>query len=712
MSEKYAGTTINSSSVTTRLVDGKEVAAEKLIVNSQEITNISHSYTDDGTNSLVSAYSLSQLKRKFDKDVAEFRNTINDARIHPIVSEAITYPYFDNDSKWTSTNFIYQYGRAVFRNTNNISGTQATLELDNSVFLWTGTYFITLEIEHIPNTASLILYNNVGDILGTYVIPGKHMLTFEVTDSSNYSLTIAVNGVPVDDLFIINRVHIYYVQPRATDYFKYIGESIMSGGSGTLASTDWVNQKLDDATQSCNNYTNTSVGVLDSKLTVHMSNKNGHNAQPSDIGAASVGHTHTPTSIGAANKTHSHSPSECGASPDNHTHIPESIGAADRYHTHTPAECASSPDDHTHLLTDITDSGPVVEHVNTIGNAHDMVKANIDLGNLENYAVAEVDDFVNNSTDKYTTPDGVSSFLDLVFGDDPTKKYIPLAPKQILKTTVVLTNNSEYSLTLRSNALYEIYISCRATINANYLGMYIPEVSGTYSAANTMHLNSWEYSKTTDGDNIVTWSAEQSNMMYLTPKNVGNNIVKGKLIIDTTTYTMYGEYQSWVGSMDEDNKVVFITNIPAPLKSKCTFKEIPEDIGDTVTLVMRHNGSRNTIASTGDVTTDIVVTEYVNVGTEASMYDRSPLLSRTEFLGTLPPLGWEIENGKELARNDYQELADFLIKYEAYVDMDAYNASITNTGKCSKFGMDSTKIKLPTNPYTSTESIRIVKIKR
>lgn len=709
---KYSNTIITSSDVTSRLIDGKSVTAEELFINNQQVSSISHDMSDSSTTKIPSSYTIDQLVKKFNKDVTSFKNELNTTKITPVISEAITSPYFDGESKWVSTNFTFQYGRAIYRNTNNDVDEQAKLQLSNEVFLWTGIYFMVLSIEYMPNNASLRLLNGAGDEIASFITSGKHMLEIPISDINNYTLSLIVSGVGADDLLIIDRVYIYYVQTRAMDYFRFMGENILSGSGGTLATTSWVQQKLTDTAEICNSYASGLSSSIDNKLTIHMGNKNGHNASPSDIGAA--------------NAVHEHIPSQCGAAPENHTHIPSAIGAAAVMHEHTPSQCGAAPENHTHIPSDIgaSDIGHIHEistlagadtvlaHVAAKGNAHDMVKGNISLGNVENYGVADHDDFTTGVADKYTTPSGVIDYLDEIFGDDPTKKYIPLAPKQILNTTIVLNDTEEFTIQLRRNTVYELYISCRATINAGYIGMYIPQIF-QYATAGTAYLNSWEYCKTVDGENVVSWAADQSNMCYVLPKNIGNNIVKGKVIIDTTVFNIYGEYQSWIGEMDEDNKVKFLTNTSYPVKSKCTVKELPEFATDYVNLTFRHNASRNTTASTGPVTTEIVIHEYVNIGTEASAYDRSPLLSRIEFVGTTPPLGWELEAGKELARNDYQELAAAIIKYGAGVKLSVYNADITNTGKCTRFALTDTMIKLPTNPFTSTDnSIRVIKIKR
>lgn len=702
-------TIITSSGVTTQRIDADVTSTDSLEIGSAKINAVSTDMNDSSSETLATSYAVAQLSRRFDRDVAAFQEKLNDNRIVPIISEAITPPYFGSDSKWTSQKFVFQYGQAIYRNDIDVVGSdQASVYLSNDVFLWDGSYFVTLTIGHLPVGATVDLKNANSETLTTFNTSGKHMVALTVSDKNSYSLSLHVNNVAIEDYVIIDRVYLYLVQDRAIDYFRFTGGDIISNGAG-LATTTYVDTVLTTAVNNLKAYAEGTALAVNDRLAAHIDQKNGHNAVPADIGASAINHVHDPIDIGAADRSHTHTPSECGSSAINHTHRPSDIGAATISHTHTPVECGAASSNHNHEIGSLTGAGPIVTHVAAIGNVHGMVKNNIALGNVENYAVATETDYLNNSSTTYATPDGMMDHLNTIFSVDPTMKYIPLAPKQLINTSFSLVNNAEYTLTLKPNAIYEIFINCKAGTNANYLGMYFSNVA--YDAANDKYLNSFEYGRTIDSVNNTAWASDNTDMFYMMPKELANNIVKGKIVIDTNLMTISGTMQSWVGSVS-GGVVTLTTSTVYPLKFSGSCK-------DTLVLTapykftFRHNSNRRSEPSVGTIDASIVVYEMVTVGNEASLYDRTPLLSRTEYVGTKPPLGWALENGAELVRADYGELASFLQTYGTYLSLTDYAAQITATSKCVKFGMSDTVIKMPTNPYTSTDGVlRIVKIKR
>lgn len=702
-------TIITSSGITTQRVDTDVTSTDSLEIGSAKITSVSTDMNDSSSETLATSYAVAQLNRRFDRDVAAFQEKLNDNRITPIISEAVTPPYFGSDSQWTTQKFIYQYGQAIYRNDLDAVGlSQAAVYLSNDAFLWDGSYFITLMINHLPSGASIDLKNESNTVLATFNTSGKHMTTLTVADKNSCSISLHANNIPVNEFTIIDRVYLYFVQDRAIDYFKFTGGDIISNGAG-LATTTYVDTVLTTATNNLKSYADSTAMAVNERLATHIDQKNGHNAIPSDIGAATAGHSHIPSTIGAAAAVHTHSPDECGAASTSHTHRPSDIGAATFSHTHTPDECGAASSTHNHDIGSLNGAGPVVTHASAIGNVHGMVKNNIALGNVENYAIATEADYLNNSATTYATPDGMMDHLNTIFSVDPTMKYIPLAPKQLSNTSFSLAANAEYTLNLKANAVYEIFINCKSNTNANYLGMYFSNVA--YDAAGTNYMTSFEYGRTLDNVNSTGWWSENADMFYMMPKELANNIVKGKIVIDTNLMTITGTFQSWVGTVS-GGTVSLTTSTIYPLKFSGSCKEALV-LTAPYKFTFRHNANRRSEVSVGTINASIIVYEMVTVGNEASLYDRMPLLSRTEYVGTKPPLGWALENGAELVKADYGELASFLQTYGTYLTLTDYAAQITATSKCVKFGMSDTVIKMPTNPYTPTDGVlRIVKIKR
>ena len=700
---------MSSGSIQTPEVITKKVITDEVSVNGQSITGVSYDGTDTDIKQVATAYSLNQVKAALIRDMTAFQHQLNMVELTPIVSEAITPPYFDNDSKWSKQQFIYQYGQAVYRNTNDNStnNDQAALYLDTSVFAASGTYFVVVDIPELTG-GKLILSDNNGNIIREFITSGNYSLEVPVSDVNGFSFSLHVQNTKPDDRVVVNRLYIYYVQSRGEQYFKYIGEKILAGG-GSLASESYVNTKIGELRTEVNAYAESAAKVVDNKLQTHAANKNGHNTTPADIGAALEVHTHTAASIGAAPTVHTHTVASIGAAPASHTHIPSECGAAPTVHTHTPVECGAATAEHNHNVANLVGGQSVVTHINATGNVHSLTKSQIELGKVNNYDVAALIDFESRNTDRYTTPDGVGSYLDKIFTNDPTLKYIPLAPKRLLKQSIVLNDGQEYAFTLKKDSIYDIYISCRATLNAQCLGLYFK--NNAYASGETKYLNSYEYGRVVDGVNTPSWLSEATNMFYCLPSIVGNNILKGKMTIDTSMFTVFGSYQTWVGTMQGTTPV--FNNLTAyPVVSKGTFKETTDMTADTYQVALRANYSRIIPASTTPVSADIIIYEVVNATQDANIIDRSPLFSRTSYLGTAAPLGWGIENGGVVTRGGiYQELEDNINAKGLGVTAEVYANSVTTTGKCPYFVIGETTVRLPTMLSDTTGCINIIKIR-
>lgn len=700
-------TIITSTQVTSAKIDADKVMTDSLTIGSAPINGVSHDDSDANLDSIPSSYLLNKINLKFQKDIETFQKRLDSQHLIPIISEAITFPYFDTDSKWSRNNFVYQYGQAIYRNDKTtVTADQGSLYLDQSVFTQSGIHFVIITIDRITG-GSITVRDNTDKLIQTITAPGTYRFTVLAESASSFSLNIHVGNVPVNGIVVIDRCYIHYVADRATEYFKYVGDQVLSGDGSGLAAVSWVQQQLDDQKNALQSYSDTAALSVDNKLALHMNNKNGHNAAPSDIGAAPAVHTHTPTECGAAPTIHTHDLSGLGAASANHTHTPDQCGAAATDHTHTPDQCGASSVSHNHDIASLINAGPVVAHPSATGNVHSLVKDGIQLGNVENFPVAVAADFASRSSAKYTTPNGVGEYLDTIMSGNPTLKYIPLAPKQILKRSIDLAAGATFNLPLRTGALYDIYIDC-ASANANYLGMYYNEIA--YATTNTNCLNSWEYGRTIDGVNHTSWSSENSDMFYLAPKDIGNNIVKGRLRIDTTLFTMAGEYQSWVGQINA-GVVSLVTPTIYPLKNNGALQTlIDTSTTSTVNLVFKHNKTRNTVVSSTNIVATLIVYEMVTAANTASTNDRFAILTRTKVLGTHAPYGWAKEDGSLLTRSAYAELEANITQYGAGVTDAVYTASINSNGYCPYFVIGATTIKLPTMPCPDAGSMNIIKI--
>lgn len=715
-------TSITSGRVTTPLVDSNRVHADDIIINNKPITDIAYDLTDNDPDHVASAYAMDQIRRRFLSEVKSFKNQLNNKIITPVISAAITPPYFSADSGWEYTGVEFSNGQCMYRNNDGlIREKQATMHL-GGVFGSPGSYFIIFSVNRI-DSGNIVLYDNTNKVIRTIEYSGEYVQQIEVEDHANFQLFISINNVSAKHIVIIDRIYIYHVEQRAVQYFNYLAKSLVSGDETGIASMAWVNNAL--ATYQGNVTTNVNAIVADltQNLLNHAGERNPHHTTYADVGAAPAEHTHTVTDFNAAPKNHTHTPDECGAAAFSHMHIPSECGAAAVTHLHEPEDCGAAPYMHTHSIADITDD-EITTHITNYNNPHKVYKNQVGLGDVENYSVATDTDFINRAGDKYVTPKNVGNYLDIVFSDDPTLKYVRFAPKQILeRTNVSIDPDETYEIEFNPNCVYTIYIDCKSQINANCFGIKIPierintENNTTFTPEN-MFLNSWMLGNTdTNGNSQMRWWYETGNAFYLLPKNVGNNILKGRLTFDTSMYTLIGDFQTWLGEMqtttytDEQtgttttlSSVNYLSNVIYPLRYQGTLKGMDSVSSDTAIttitpkLIISHDTSRINDGHTNPMKFDITILEFVAVGTPANPVDTVPIMTIQTFLGDIPPAGWHKANGDILDRSKYEELAANIIKQNRSIPDTEYIESINTHGMCNYFVLADDAIRLPSMP--------------
>ena len=152
---------------------------------------------------------------------------------------------------------------------------------------------------------------------------------------------MTVNNVESNDIVIINRIYIYHVEQRATQYFNYIGSIFSIGDSSGIASELWVNQQIEKEITKLNSEFDEKLTLIDTIIDLHLRNTNPHGITPSMIGA---------------------SPKE---------------------HGHTPEQCNAAPLNHTHQFSSILGISEIQNHLNDKNNPHDITKDQIGLDLLQ-----------------------------------------------------------------------------------------------------------------------------------------------------------------------------------------------------------------------------------------------------------------------------------------------------------------------------------------
>ena len=373
-------------------------------------------------------------------------------------------------------------------------------------------------------------------------------------------------------------------------------------------------------------------------------------------------------------------------------------------HTHTPEECGAAPTVHTHSFSDLTDMAPVTAHIEDTDNPHNVTKTQVGLGNVENYGVATDEDYLEGSAEKYVTTDGLEAHLQRVFTDDPTLKYSQYAPKKILSQEIELPLDGTFTLPLHKNSRYDIYIDISQSTGAGSVGMHFSDlylVNGKYN-------NQWNYGYIEDSVNKLTWrSSVGASKMYLLPKDLGNNLVKGHMSVDTSMYTVSGELQSWVGSYD-GSTVSLVSTTVFPIKFTSSLTPHAE-MWNSADITFTYIKNRNSTAERFPLKMTLVVYELVSVGTRANVIDPIPILSRMQYLGADVPYGWMIEDGGTIDRALFPKLVAHIQKQHVAVTSAVYDQYIAEYGYCSYFVLEEDTITLPNMPSDIPGVVNIIK---
>ena len=708
--ENNLPTSISSSFVNTPLLSADETNVKTITLDGRPIINVTYDHTDKNPDYIVSAQALNGLRNEVLNNISDLENIVNNFSITPVISESIISPYFTSNSEWINFNFEFSNGQAIYRNNvSYITEEQATLTLKNDVFNFSGNYFIQVEIDRL-DSGTIYIKNNNSDILKEITVKGVYQFDINIENTSAYTLKLTVNNVEPNDIVTINRIYIYHVEQRATQYFNYIGSIFSIGDSSGIASELWVNQQIEKEITKLNSEFDEKLTLIDTIIDLHLRNTNPHGITPSMIGASPKEHGHTPEQCNAAPLNHTHNPIDIGAANIVHIHTPDQCGAASIDHTHTPEQCNAAPLNHTHQFSSILGISEIQNHLNDKNNPHDITKDQIGLDLLQNYSIATIDDCIDRKNDVYLTPNTMGEYLDMIFNEDPSLLHIQYAPKQILNTIVTLAKDESYIVTLRENTIYKIYISVYNYANAKNLSMYYSTIPN--EAANFSYYNTWMIGKGGQSGNQMFWNTEATNSFYFLPKDVGNNILIGSLDIETITGTINGNFQTFVGEYTKQNGTNLITNTGYPLRfnGSLNIKEILHDSTGRLNIVFNYDSDRLQTVVNTDLEFSICVFEFVAQDNPLSdKVDDAPLLSRTKYLGNTPPNGWNIEDGSVLEKNLYTQLEGVIKANNVNITQEEYTNQIETSGKCPYFVITDSEIKLPTMPSNDIGSINIIK---
>ena len=385
---KYPGSTLTPTTVTTPTTITKEVHADILNLAGVLVDRITHDHTDRSQKHLVSAKALNDAQTGLQTAIDDLMKEVDDIYYVPVLSDPIIDPYFV-DPNWVMNGFFIDYSRAVFICKTSVSNNQAMLRVKSEAVTKKGTYFFHVVIDELPS-GQIILRNEAGTILKTFTLAGDY--TFEVA-VDNPDITywdFVVNGMNPNDILIISLASIHHVKNIFQVYLDYLTEKLASGDSG-FVTNEQFEQRIALIIAGYQTYVNDVIKIVDDKILNHIRDvDNPHDTTPEKIHASRDDHTHTPVSIGAADRVHTHvlqditdaaelieavsgiedllvgydsfkakvdahianknnphgtTPAIIGAAPEVHTHTLDSLGAASADHNH---DTAYSKLDHNH----------------------------------------------------------------------------------------------------------------------------------------------------------------------------------------------------------------------------------------------------------------------------------------------------------------------------------------------------------------------------
>ena len=707
--DKTLPTSLSSSYIHSPTISTNKADVSTITLDGRPIIQVTYDFTDNSPDHVVSAQALNDLKLNLEAILHDLKNEIVDIHVTPVISQAIVDPYFVNPSKgWSNYNFTFENGQAVYRNNNNFTSEKlAYIKLVQGSFISVGTYFVRIEVTKL-DSGNITVTDQSNKLLKEIVTTGAYGFEITVTEPTTDFITIALNNLEEDDAAIINRIYIYHVEDRASQYFNYIGELFSIGDDSGIASEAWVTNKVNNAIKASEKKLTSTINNVSALLSDHKAADNPHGITPVNIRAADREHTHTSDECGAAAIDHTHTPESIGAAPANHTHTPDECGAAPTSHRHTADECNAAAKNHTHEVSHISGISDITDHVSdTTTNPHDVTKDQIGLDLVKNYGIATIEDFKDRSTDVYVTPSGIGEYLDELFTQDSTLFYVQYAPKKILDTKVTLKPDENYKVSIKENTIYQIYLKVIEGANANCLRMYFDDID--LSTAQFNYFGTHVFGK---GSDQVVHSTENSDCFYFIPQGIGNNVLKGMVQLDTTTGILSGTFQSWIGEYSASKGTSLVTNKGYPIFFNGCLDDDTSFINGTgvANLVFEHKSNRVDPPSTNDMVVELRIYELVtmnNVSTES--IDTLPLLSRTTYLGKTAPLGWSREDGTKLDKSLYLPLAKKIEENKVSVTQQEYDRQISSTGICQYFVVTDTEITLPTTISDEDTCINIVK---
>ena len=293
-------------------VTGNTIVTNKVELNNDILTDISHDYTDSGITQVPSSkalYEAINLLKKYISDVDPDNKLQIDTTV--ITLPLLPATFSISDDRWDYKNW-YLSDEMMIHSGNSYEN---YIKINTGDLTYPGKYFFAIDVATL-NSGYLTIKDTKNEEIFRITSSGKQYFEVDVTNTDVQTFTIAAEEVFRSELVKLRGIGIYRVTDRLIDYLSYFVDHY----EGSAPSREEVQKLVDDFAELFREEIIIITGGIATELDMHRIEPNPHGT--------------TYEHVGAAPKVHGHTPSECGAAPEIHTHQPEECGAAPAIHYH------------------------------------------------------------------------------------------------------------------------------------------------------------------------------------------------------------------------------------------------------------------------------------------------------------------------------------------------------------------------------------------
>ena len=382
---------------------------------------------------------------------------------------------------------------------------------------------------------------------------------------------------------------------------------------------------------------------------------------------------------------------------DLYLYISDHVGSRDNPHNVTTEQIKAAPLEHTHKVADITDISTITNqlaelntriintetkinlHTANFENPHEVNKQQVELGNVENYSVASVEEATEGLVDdKYMTPAKVRSFVESLFSTSGVE-FSKLQTTYISHFTLDNETTTSARFSIKKGRTYKLKIEGSDPRN---IALRIDKTR--LSSSGDIVRNSICYPKTLTVGNSTVTAVGCDNIsldhFILIPSTAGMNYASGEISIDTFGMVVDGVLNSRV--LDDSGSPVVDYGFPVIISSGYISTSYFDSVLDLTSL---HVEIKDT-----SITTDMKFTLYELIqpayDMTVSVIDNTPVGSIIRNIKSTAPVGYAALDGATLSRANNSELFKIIQDEDILIEQTEYDQAIADSGECQYFG--------------------------